>query len=203
MPRCPRLIAISAHGVAGLPAWRAWCAVLDAEGVDALLVRERERSDAEVLELATAARATLATTRLLIHRRFDVALACAAAGVHLPASGVPASRIRPYLGGDRLIGRSTHTIEEVDAARDEGVDYVVFGPVYSTPSKEGLLEPRGLDRLAEACRRGVPVVAVGGLDAERARAAYAVGATGVAAIRAFSDRASATELVGSAREAAA
>lgn len=203
MPPVPRLLAISAHGDVAAPAWLDWCAGLAAAGVDAMLLRERDLADARILELAAAARPALGATRLLIHRRFDLALACDADGVHLPASGASAARLRPHLGPGRLIGRSTHTLEEIDAARDEGVDYVVFGPIHATPSKDGLTEPRGLERLAEACRRGVPVVAIGGFDAERAPAAYAVGAVGVAAIRAFADPAAAAAMAAAALEGAA
>jgi thiamine-phosphate pyrophosphorylase len=98
------------------------------------------------------------------------------------------------------IGRSVHEAGEVVALAAEGaVDYVVFGPVFETPSKRGLLEPRGLAGLATACRAGLPVIAIGGIDASNAGSALAAGAAGVAAIRACADRRTARELVEAAR----
>jgi thiamine-phosphate pyrophosphorylase len=84
-----------------------------------------------------------------------------------------------------LVGRSTHSLDEVARARDEGCDYAVFGPIFATPSKAGRLEPRGISSLTEAVRMGLPVIAIGGIDESNAAEVVAAGAWGIAAIRLF------------------
>ncbi|HXU72990.1 MAG TPA: thiamine phosphate synthase [Polyangia bacterium] len=112
---------------------------------------------------------------LLINDRADVALAAGADGVHLPARGLPVAVARAFGGGRLLVGASTHLLAEGVAAKRDGADYVVFGPVWPTGAKEDAI---GVDALAEAVRAcaPMPVFALGGVDAERARAAVAVGA---------------------------
>jgi thiamine-phosphate pyrophosphorylase len=80
---------------------------------------------------------------------------------------------------------STHTLADVRAARDTGeVSFVVFGPVFDTPSKRAYGPPLGLRRLGEASAIGIPVVALGGIEPERARSCLEAGASGIACIRA-------------------
>jgi thiamine-phosphate pyrophosphorylase len=190
----PRLLAISS-GAESAVADRAWLAGLAAAGVDGVQVREKGLDDADLLALARAARELLpATTAVLVNGRLDVALAAGADGVHLPADGLPAAPLLAWarhLGRRPLVGRSTHRLSEVTAARDEGVDYVVFGPVFPSPGKG---EAVGLEALAAAARLGVPVLALGGVDAERVSEAIAAGAHGVAAIRAFRSPAAAAAM---------
>lgn len=192
----PRLLAIGGGAGGGVPD-RGWLAGLAAAGVDGVQVREKRLDDADLLALVRATRELLpAATAVLVNGRLDVALAAGADGVHLPAGGLPVAPLRAWagrLGRRPLVGRSTHTLGEVAAARDEGVDYVVFGPVFATPGKG---EPVGLAALAAAARLGVPVLALGGVDAARVAAAVAAGAHGVAAIRAFASPAAAAATAG-------
>lgn len=198
----PRLLAISGGALRG-PAedggFLAWLDGLAAAGVDGVQLREKGLDDRALLALARAARARLPTAAaLLVHRRLDVALAAGADGVHLPADGLPAAPLLAWaarLGARPLVGRSTHRLDEVAAARDEGADYVVFGPVFATPGKG---PPAGLDALAEAARLGVPVLALGGIVPERVADALAAGAHGVAAIRAFAAAAAAAAMAAAA-----
>lgn len=74
-------------------------------------------------------------TKLIINDRFDVALAVGADGVHLPSGGLPSNEVRKHSPKGFLIGRSTHTKEEIKRAVAEQVDYVVFGPVFQSPGK--------------------------------------------------------------------
>ena len=75
---------------------------------------------------------------------------------------------RRLLGPQRLIGVSTHSLDEVRQANEEGADYVVFGPVFDTPSKRSFGPPLGLDRLKAACTHStIPVFAVGGITSPR------------------------------------
>jgi thiamine-phosphate pyrophosphorylase len=190
----PRLLAISG-GAGSAVADRAWLPGLAAAGVDGVQVREKGLDDADLLALARAARELLpATTAVLVNGRLDVALAAGADGVHLPADGLPAAPLLAWarrVGRRPLVGRSTHTLEEVAAARDEGVDYVVFGPVFASPGKG---EAVGVEALAAAARLGVPVLALGGVDAQRVAEAIAAGAHGVAGIRAFGSPAAAAAM---------
>lgn len=190
--KIPRLLAISSPEVGPGEAWSRWCGELAAAGVDALQVRRKSGSDREVLALATEARArTVSALALLVNARFDLALAAGADGVQLPAAGLPVARVRAALaaGADRplLLGRSTHSVEEVRRARAEGADFVLFGPVFETPSKVGRIPSRGLAGLAEAASCGLPVLALGGIDGGNAAQALDAGAWGLAAIRWFAD----------------
>ncbi|HEX2251906.1 MAG TPA: thiamine phosphate synthase [Thermoanaerobaculia bacterium] len=185
----PRLLAISDRAGLAEP-FATWLARLGPAGAD-LQLREKHLDDRALHRLARTARTLLPPgSRLLINGRADLAIATGAEGVHLPASGLPAAPLRALTERrDRrlLIGRSTHAPDEVAAARDEGVDYVTFGPVYPTPSKARYGAPPGLEGLCRASALGVPVLALGGVTADRVAEVAAAGAAGVAAIRACRD----------------
>jgi thiamine-phosphate pyrophosphorylase len=178
-----------------------WLRALGAAGIGAVQIREKDLEDGALYDLARRARETLPpATRVLVNGRLDVALAAGADGVHLPADGLPAAPLRARFGPevpDVLLGRSTHSLAEVERARDEGVDYVVFGPVYSTPGKG---EPLGLGALARAATLGVPVYALGGVTLERFAELAAAGAMGVAAIRLFQHQNHLDRVASAARE---
>ncbi len=171
---------------ADLP-FRDWLTALERYGVDAMEVRDKEASDRYLFELASLARTIARQVKLLVNRRADIALAAGADGVHLPHDGFPIERLRGTFPSDWLYGRSTHSPEEVEAARREGADYAVFGPVFPTPSKPGAVDRPRLSELAEACTLGIPVLAIGGVALENLEAIAKTGARGVAAIRYFSD----------------
>jgi thiamine-phosphate pyrophosphorylase len=122
--------------------------------------------------------------RLLINDRADVALAVGADGIHLPRHGASVAECRAL--GIATVGVSTHAIDEVREAARDGADYVVFGPVFETPGKG---PPLGLAALERAAALGVPVFALGGVDARNAAACLRAGAAGVACIRAVLDAA--------------
>lgn len=191
MPRIPRRLAVADPGRGEASAggrFVAWCSALAAAGVDGLQLRDRELADRLRLERALAARAVQAAPFcLLLNRRLDLALAAGADGLHLPANGLALAGLRRLAGDSFLIGRSTHAVDEVARARDEGADYAIFGPIFSTPSKPGRLAPLGLGALASAVATGLPVIAIGGIDDERAAAVAAAGAHGIAAIRLFAE----------------
>jgi thiamine-phosphate pyrophosphorylase len=155
-------------------------------GVRAVQLRERGLTTRQLVALASSLREL--TSRhdalFLVNDRADVALACGADGVHLPGHSFAVADARTLLGPDRLVAASTHTVDEARNAADGGADFVVFGPVFDTPSKRALGAPVGLDALADACTASpVPVLAIGGVTAERAAATRARGAAGVAVIR--------------------
>jgi thiamine-phosphate pyrophosphorylase len=124
--------------------------------------------------------------RLLINDRVDVALAVNADGVHLTTTSLPASIARRVLGPAPLIGVSTHTLAEAQAAAEEGADFLVFGPVFFTPSKAPYGQPVGLDAL-RAVRAAVklPMLAIGGVKKANIDQVVAAGADGIAVISAI------------------
>ena len=155
-------------------------------GVDWLQVRERELETSTLLELcdqlgAAAQRGAARRgghVQLLINRRIDLALCCDADGVHLGFDAVDARTARELLGEEALIGASTHAPEEVDAAA--GLSYAHLAPIFPPISKPSGRPALGLAALREASRRGLPVLAQGGIDADNARAVMGSGAAGVA-----------------------
>jgi thiamine-phosphate pyrophosphorylase len=123
---------------------------------------------------------------LLINDRADVALACGAAGVHLGQQDLPVSLARRLLGGEAVIGVSVHTAAEALSARRQGADYVGAGPAYPTATKETTLPVLGPDGIREIQRTaGLPVVAIGGIDAGKAAEMAAAGAGGIAVVSAI------------------
>lgn len=172
---------------------------LAAAGVDWLLLREPRRTDRELLELASRVRSDLPELRLSISRRADIARLVAAAGVHLPAAGVPVTVARRVLGSG-LVGCSTHTVDEVVRAADEGADYVVFGPVYAPLSKPAERPATGLERLARAAEQPIPVYALGGVTIDRLSELAATGAAGAAGISMFAPARLTPELAAMAGE---
>lgn len=154
-------------------------------GLPAVQLRERDLPTGDLLALARTIH-NITKPRgvpLLINDRVDLALALHLDGVHLRANSLPVSVARRLLGDHRLLGVSTHSIDEVRRANDEGADYVIVGPVYDTPSKRAFGRPLGLERLAEACRdSSIPVFAIGGITRERITEVRHAGAYGVAMI---------------------
>jgi thiamine-phosphate diphosphorylase len=191
------LLAISDRTTLAQPLGE-WLRALAGAGIGAVQLREKDLGDCDLYELARQARTALPPPiRLLVNGRVDVALAAGADGVHLPADGVPVAALRARFGGGVLIGRSTHRMEEVERARDDGADYVTFGPVYATPGKDA---PAGLGELARAAAAGVPVYALGGVTLERFGELAATGAAGIAAIRLFQKISDLTQVARAARE---
>lgn len=148
--------------------------------------RGRELSGREHYELAGRL-AVLPPGRLFVNDRLDVALAVPTAGVHLGSGSLPASAARA-LNPLWWIGRSVHDLAEAEAARTEGADYLVVGPVYATASHPGR-PPLGLERLRAivVAMGDLPVVAIGGITVDRVTEVKDSGAYGIAAIRAFWD----------------
>ncbi len=184
----PRVLAISDRRTLAVDL-DDWLRQAADDGVPAFQLREKDLDDAALLQRARRARALLGpAVTLVVNGRLDVALAAGADGVHLPAAGLPADLLRAAAarrGARILVGRSTHRLEEVAAAAAEGVDYVTFGPVWATPSKAPYGPPAGVEALARAAAVGVPVLALGGVTAERVPEVAAAGAHGVAAIGAL------------------
>jgi thiamine-phosphate diphosphorylase len=155
-------------------------------GAHVVQVRERDLPDAALLALVRRIVAGVreSGTSVLVNDRADVALAAGAAGVHLRGDAPPGSRIRAFTPPGFIVGRSVHTLEEIDAAvADGGCDYLMFGTVFASAGKPAGHPVAGLDRLVEACgRSALPVIAIGGMSAEREGEVARAGAAGLAAV---------------------
>ncbi|MBI1846145.1 MAG: thiamine phosphate synthase [Candidatus Rokubacteria bacterium] len=164
-------------------------ACLDA-GLPAVQVREKDLGAADLARLCRALREPTRErgALLIVNDRADVALAVGADGVQRTSSSLPVADLRALADKRLLVGASVHSRDEALAAEAAGADWVVFGPVYDTPSKRAYGPPQGLvalERVTAAVR--VPVIAIGGITPERVGAVRATGAAGVAAISAILD----------------
>jgi thiamine-phosphate pyrophosphorylase len=176
-----------------------------AAGIDWVQIREK---DLPARELASLTRQALritakssgkssAATRVLVNDRLDVAIAERAGGVHLSVKSLPvreAKRLiqsalaKQAVGKSFLVGASCHSLEAAKAAEHDGADYIFFGPIFPTPSKQQFGPPQGIQSLQQVCRTvSVPVLAIGGVTLDNAALCIHAGAAGVAAIRLFQD----------------
>lgn len=165
-------------------------------GVDWIQIREKHLSGRELSDLVQEAiRVAPAPCRVVVNDRLDVACAVRAAGVHLTEQSISVADAKRFareraLPASFLVGASTHSLDSARAAADSGADYIIFGPVFATPSKAGYGTPQGIERLAAVCRSvAIPVLAIGGITPENAGECAAAGAAGIAAIRLFQDAA--------------
>lgn len=151
----------------------------------AVQLREKDLTGRELYALGREFRAVCSRfgALLTVNDRIDVALACEADGIHLPADSFSPAEARRMLGPARLIGVSAHSVSDLEHAEREGADFAVYGPVYAPLSKAGSGAACGVDGLAEGCRATrLPVFALGGITVERTRELRASGAAGVAVI---------------------
>lgn len=169
-------MAVVTTAAAGLHAIELGATILQLRSPDA---------PARVIERQCAALVRDSTVPVVVSSRCDIALACGAAGVNLPESDISIGDARRILG-DRTVGRSVHSVAAAEAAAGEGADYVIFGPIWTSPThphRMGL----GVAALAEVARAvRIPVLAIGGVDSENAPECLAAGAAGYAGIRMFS-----------------
>jgi len=155
-------------------------------GVEWIQIREKNLDGRALAELVLEALRRAPGALILVNSRADVALACGAGGLHLPAGSPPPSAFRPICPPGFRIGVSCHSEEELVLAEREGADYALFSPVFRPLSKEDARPPHGLEGLRRACSRvRIPVLALGGITAENAPLCAAAGAAGVAGISMF------------------
>jgi thiamine-phosphate pyrophosphorylase len=142
-------------------------------------------SSAAVLEREAARLVASARVPVLVSSRCDVAIASAAAGVNLPERDISVADARALMG-TRLVGRSTHSLEAAREAEAQGADFVIFGPIWRSPSHPhaGGVGLSALEEIIGALPR-TPVIAIGGVTAGRAREVLDAGAAGYAAITMF------------------
>jgi len=122
---------------------------------------------------------------LIVNDRVDLALAVDADGVHIGQDDLPAEVVRKLLGEEKIIGISTHSLEEVEKANELPVDYIAFGSIYRTPTKEKPVVV-GIEKLKEAKKVAKkPLVAIGGIMPYNVDEVIKAGADGVAVISAI------------------
>jgi thiamine-phosphate pyrophosphorylase len=177
-----------------------------AAGVHWIQIREKDLPAARLAALVRNAKSRgPSDVLILVNDRLDVALAAAADGVHLGEASLPLGEvtrlIRTRAHGEFaprnfMVGVSTHSPDAARSAELAGASYLIFGPVFETPSKAPFGSPQGIERLAEVCRLvRIPVLAIGGIAAENAGQCFAAGAAGIAAIRMFQETADLSSLV--------
>lgn len=154
-------------------------------GATLVQIRDKETPVRELLEdlrrCVEFARAR--DIRLIVNDRCDLALCSAAGGVHLGQEDLPPEAARAVLGPESIIGFSTHSISQVRRAQGLPLDYLGFGPVFTTSTKAAPSPVTGLKNLARACREaGLPVVAIGGVGPSNIRDVIASGAASAAVI---------------------
>jgi thiamine-phosphate pyrophosphorylase len=158
-------------------------ALLDG-GAAMIQLRAKSLSPRDFLELARRVRAETRARgcRLIVNDRADIALACDADGVHLGQDDLPLGAGRKIMGS-RIIGVSTHDIAQAREAERGGADYIGFGPMFGTTTKDTGYSARGIELLGEI-RAAVrlPIVAIGGITEEKARLVWRAGADSVAII---------------------
>ena len=161
-------------------------------GVPLIQIREKDLSARELAEFARVAVAVARPygARILINDRVDVALATGADGVHLRVNSLAAENVRAIVPSgvpsDFLIGVSTHSLAEAQAAQAGGANFITCGPVYETPSKREYGAPLGLAALrAIAESVSLPTYALGGINAENFLEPLRHGAAGIATISLF------------------
>ncbi len=171
-------------------------------GIDFIQLREKDLPTQELESMACEALRVVGQkpelkARLLINSRADVAISSGADGVHLRSGDISPGDVRLAWSdegpaGERavpVIAVSCHSLPEVERAKDEGADLVVFGPVFEKKNEKkfGNVSVAGIDLLRQACQYKIPVLALGGITVENARACVDAGAAGIAAIRLFQE----------------
>ena len=158
-------------------------------GADVLQLRDKEASSGRLYRVALQLRKLTrdAGIPFIVNDRLDIALAVDADGVHVGQADLPASVARNIMGPGRLLGVSVDTVEEAVLAEKDGADYLGVGPVFEargTKPDAGL--PLGVERIALIRRGcGLPIVAIGGINAENARTVREAGADAAAVISAI------------------
>lgn len=156
-------------------------------GMTLVQIREKKLSPSEFYHEAEEAMVVARHhgIKIIINDRVDIALALKADGVHLGQDDLPVEAARRLLGKDAIIGFSTHSVEQAQQAARLPVDYLAIGPIFPTTTKESSNSPVDLAGLAAVRHAvpGIPLVAIGGLNAANRDAAIAAGADAIAVIR--------------------
>ena len=183
----PKVYPITDTSVAGLSHTEQVERLL-AGGATIIQLREKQISARLFFEDAVTARqlTRAAGAKLIINDRVDVALAVQADGVHLGQTDIPVEVARKLLGENSIIGFSTHTLEQARMALNLTIDYLAFGPIYPTATKQNPDSVTGVSNLVrvKSLAGSLPVVAIGGINFENISEVMTTGADSAAVISA-------------------
>ena len=158
-----------------------------AGGADAIQFRHKQGSTREMIQVATEMKRLCNEKRVIfiVNDRIDIAIASEADGVHLGQDDFPIPLARKLLGDNRIIGGSAATMEDAKKCLSDGADYVGFGPVYPTGSKDDAGPVSGIDTLRKIVETiPLPIIAIGGIDEVNTPEIIKTGAHGIAVISA-------------------
>lgn len=168
-------------------------------GADIIQLRDKTGGKRDILRKAYALRELTAKhgVTFIVNDHIDVALAVEADGVHLGQGDLPLAEARKILGDDRIIGISTHRIEEARQAEADGADYIGVGPIFATQTKEGAV-PVTTDYVRQVVDEiNIPFVAIGGIKLHNVDQVLAAGATRICAV---SEIVGAQDVIGTCRQ---
>jgi thiamine-phosphate pyrophosphorylase len=151
-------------------------------GVKWIQYRDKERSRREIYEEAVRLRSMIKQSDgiFIVNDHTDIALAVDTDGVHLGQDDLPLKEARKIMGEGKIIGISTHNLEQAETAERDGADYIGFGPVFHTKTKAAG-SPKGIDMLREIRKHvHLPVVAIGGINLENVQSVLEAGADAIA-----------------------
>lgn len=157
-------------------------------GADTIQFRQKKGSSLDMFRNAETIMQLCrdASVTMIVNDRIDIALAVDADGVHLGQSDIPLPVARKLLGAQKLMGGSATDFDELRKVIEGGADYVGFGPVFGTMSKENPGNPRGISFMKEVVERSsIPVVAIGGIKLNHVKELFATGIHGIAVISAI------------------
>ena len=163
-PKTTPLYLLTDTQLAGLTNAQMTSQALSA-GIRVIQLREKYRSKKEIFKEALALKAltTKHKAALIINDHIDIALGVNAEGVHLGQEDMPLPEARRIMGGKKIIGVSTHSLRQAQKAENEGADYIGFGPIFHTSTKDAG-KPRGLKALQKIREHiNIPIVAIGGI----------------------------------------
>ncbi len=162
--------------------------IADAEGACVIQLREKSRPTSEILNIADALRKIVQRAVFIINDRADIALATGADGVHLGQDDLPIEEAHKLLGADTIIGVSTSNMEQAIEAERAGANYIGFGHMFPTRSKEKSSTPKLKEELQSVIATvTIPVIAIGGITTSKMDEIVCPGLGGIAVISAVSD----------------
>src|SRR6266849_10842014 len=181
----PRLYAIIDSGLL-TASELALAELLAGSGVELIQYRSKKASSCSFFEISRQLSAVLKPrgVRFIVNDRPDIALLSGAGGVHVGQTDLSVEEARAICGNDRWVGVSTHTLEQVAAADLTSADYIAFGPIFPTTTKQNpdaVVGTELLRRARQMTRK--PLVAIGGITLERAAEVYGAGADSLAVVR--------------------
>jgi len=189
-PALPALYVICDEAVCAGAGWAlpAFAAACVEGGARLVQLRVKTASSRRFFEMTCdiVSRTGRTGAQVIVNDRADIARMAGAAGAHVGQADLSPVDVRRVVGEKAIVGVSTHTAEQVRAALREPVSYIAIGPVFGTTTKDTGYSEVGLDLVREvagiASSRGIPLVAIGGITLDRARAVLNAGADAVAVI---------------------